>query len=326
MTLLTEAVGLLRAATAEKAERAEVRARVDALRARHPEAGLRLLWQREEYDGSLHYDLLVRQPATDAGVVSVSWCPDDALPWPLRGVQRGGEMLLVRVDGFELGVADAIGFLDLLWREAPLRDRLVDTCLVRLALDAAADGTELDDAALQEAADAFRRARGLLTLEDTRAWMSRERLSDQQFEDLVAHQARVARLRERVTAGRVDAELAADPGRYEQLRLVRVEAADDAAAARLAAAPDLLAAAAADFAAGVGPAPVLMTVTRADLDPALAEAIAGGVPVPLAGGYLVAAVLGVQPATRDAVSRRLFGEWLAERRAAAHIEWNWGPS
>jgi putative peptide maturation system protein len=324
MTLLTEAVGLLRAATAEKAERAEVRARVDALRARHPEAGLRLLWQREEYDGSLHYDLLVRQPATDAG--AVSWCPDDALPWPLRGVQRGGEMLLVRVDGFELGVADAIGFLDLLWREAPLRDRLVDTCLVRLALDADADGTELDDAALQEAADAFRRARGLLTLEDTRAWMSRERLSDQQFEDLVAHQARVARLRERVTAGRVDAELAADPGRYEQLRLVRVEAADEAAAARLAAAPDLLAAAAADFAAGTAPAPALMTVTRADLDPALAEAIADGVPVPLDGGYLVAAVLAVQPATRDAVSRRLFGEWLAERRAAAHIEWNWGPS
>ncbi|GAA2348631.1 TIGR04500 family putative peptide maturation system protein [Dactylosporangium salmoneum] len=324
MTLLMEAVGLLRAASAGKAERAEARALVDALRARHPDAGVRLLWQREEYDGSLHYDLLIRQAAADAGVVSLSWCPDDALPWPLRGVQRGGEMLLVRVNGFELGVADAIGFLDVLWREASLRDRLVDTCLVRLELDA--DGTELDDAALQEAADAFRRARGLLTLEDTRAWMSRERLSDQQFEDLVAHQARVARLRERVTAGRVDAELAADPGRYDQLRLVRVETADDEAAARLAAAPDLLAAAAADFAAGIGPAPVLMTVTWADLDPALAEAIAGNAPVPFGGGYLVAAVLGVQPATRDAVSRRLFGEWLAERRAAAHVEWNWGPA
>ncbi|MGI5240494.1 TIGR04500 family putative peptide maturation system protein [Dactylosporangium sp. CA-139066] len=312
MTLLTEAVELLRAAAAEKFERAEVRARVDALRARHPEAGLRLLWQREEYDGSLHYDLLVRQPATDAGVVSLSWCPDDTLPWPLRGVQRGGEMLLVRVNGFELDVADAIGFLDLLWQDAALRDRLVDTCLVRLALDA--DGTELDDAALQEAADAFRRARGLLTLEDTRAWMARERLSDQQFEDLVAHQAGVARLRERVTAGRVDAELAADPGRYEQLRLVRVEAADEAAAARLAAAPDLLAAAAADFTAGVGPAPVLMTVTRADLEPVLA------------GDFVVTAVLGVQPATREAVSRRLFADWLAEQRAAARIEWNWGPA
>ncbi|MEU7874087.1 TIGR04500 family putative peptide maturation system protein [Dactylosporangium sp. NPDC049140] len=312
MTLLTEAVELLRAASAEKAGRAEVRTRVDGLRARHPGAGLRLLWQREEYDGSLHYDLLVRSPAADAGVVSLSWCPDDALPWPLRGVQRSAEMLLVRVDGFELGVADAIGFLDLLWREAPLRDRLVDTCLVRLALDA--DGAELDDTALQEAADAFRRARGLLTLEDTRAWMARERLSDVQFEDLVAHQALVARLREQIAAGRVDAELAADPGRYEQLRLVRVEAADEAAAARLAAAPDLLAAAVADFAAGVGPAPVLMTVTRADL-----ESVA-------AGRCVVTAVLGVRPATREAVSRRLFSEWLAERRAAARIEWNWGPA
>jgi len=312
MTLLTEAAGLLRTASEAKEERAEVRARVDALRARHPGAALRLLWQREEYDGSLHYDLLVREPGAGAGVVSLSWCPDDALPWPLRGVQRGGEMLLVRVDGFELGVADAIGFLDLLWREAPLRDRLVDTCLVRLALDA--DGTELDDAELQAAADAFRRARGLLTAEDTRAWMARERLSDRQFEDLVAHQAGVARLRERVTAGRVDAELAADPGRFEQVRLVRVEAADEAAAARLAAAPDLLAAAAADFAAGVGPAPVLMTVTRADLRDAPA------------GPCVVTAVLGVRPATRDEVSRRLFGEWLAGRRASARVEWNWGPA
>ncbi|MER7004588.1 TIGR04500 family putative peptide maturation system protein [Dactylosporangium sp. NPDC000555] len=326
MTLLAEAVGLLSAATAEKVEPAEARTRVEALRDRHPGAALRLLWQREEYDGSLHYDLLVREPATDAGVVSLSWCPDDALPWPLRGVQRGGEMLLVRVNGVELEVADAIGFLDVLWREAPLRDRLVDTCLVREVLDAG--GEELDDAALQDAADAFRRARGLLTAEATREWMRRERLSDRQFEDLVVHQAQVARLRERVTAGRVDAELTADSHRYDQLRLVRVEHPDAAAAARLARlteAPDLLAAAAADFAAGSGPAPALVTVTRADLGPELAEAVAGNGPVPLGDRFLVASVLGVRPATREAVSRRLFADWLAERRAEARIEWNWGP-
>ncbi|WP_327010379.1 TIGR04500 family putative peptide maturation system protein [Dactylosporangium sp. NBC_01737] len=214
MTLLPEAVALLRAATAGKAGTADTRARVEALRARHPGAGLRLLWQREEYDGSLHYDLLIREPG---GTVSLSWCPDDGLPWPLRGVQRGGEMLLVRVNGVALEVADAVAYLDLLWREAPLRERLVDSCLVREAVN----GEELDDAGLQAAADAFRRARGLLTPEATRAWMAAEGLSDQQFEELVAHQALVARLRERVTAGAVDAEVAAGARRHDRLRLVR---------------------------------------------------------------------------------------------------------
>ncbi|MEV4518253.1 TIGR04500 family putative peptide maturation system protein [Dactylosporangium sp. NPDC049525] len=324
MTLLPDAVALLRAATAGNADPADARARVEALRARHPGAGLRLLWQREEFDGSLHYDLLIRSPQPDGadGTVSLSWCPDDGLPWPLRGVQRGGEMLLVRVNGVALEVADAVAYLDLLWREAPLRERLVDSCLVREAVD----GEELDDAELQAAADAFRRARDLLTPEATRAWMAAEGLSDQQFEDLVTHQALVARLRERVTAARVDAELAAGARRHDRLRLVRVEHADAGAAARLAGSADLLATAAADFAAGDGPAPSFVTVTRADLD-AARDAEPGTVigPVPLSDRFMVAEVVAVLPATRDSVSRRLFAEWLAERRAAARIEWNWGP-
>ncbi|MET7396761.1 TIGR04500 family putative peptide maturation system protein, partial [Dactylosporangium sp. NPDC005572] len=197
--MLTEAVTLLH--DVQKTEPAEARARVAELRERFPDTKARLLWQREQYDGSLHYDLLLTMRD---GTLSLSWCPDAGLPWPLRGVQRSGELLLLRVNGVELDVADAIGFLDVLWREAPLRQRLVDACLVKEAVD----GEELDDAELQAAADAFRRARGLLSPAQTRAWLARERLSDAQFEDLVTHQALVARLRERVTAGRVDAELA----------------------------------------------------------------------------------------------------------------------
>ncbi|MET7426368.1 TIGR04500 family putative peptide maturation system protein [Dactylosporangium sp. NPDC005555] len=315
MTLLTDAVELLRAATPDLAG---TRAAVGALRARHPGSGLRLLWQREAYDGSVHYDLLLREPDA-GGTVSLSWCPDDDLPWPLRGVQRGGEMLLVRVDGVALEVADAVAYLDVLWRSQPLRDRLVDACVVRAAID----GDELDDEDLQVAADAFRRARDLLTPEATRAWMERERLSDEQFEDLVTHQALVARLRARVTAG-------AGPGsgsgaaRHDRLRIVRVERPSAAEAERLAAAPDLLAAAAADFAAGTGPAPTLETVTRAELpDAGEVGSVVG--PIATADRFLVAAVLAVEPATADSVSRALFAEWLAERRAAARVEWNWGP-
>ncbi|MET7400956.1 hypothetical protein ABZS66_46500, partial [Dactylosporangium sp. NPDC005572] len=79
--------------------------------------------------------------------------------------------------------------------------------------------------------------------------------------------------------------------------------------------------AAAEFAAG-GPAPRFVTGTRAELGlPADAEA---GTEAGTPAGPLT--VLAVRPATRDSVSRRLFAGWLEERRAAARVEWNWGPA
>lgn len=330
MTLLDDAVDALRHCAAQRLEPAEARKHLATLRDEHPDARLRLVWQREEYDGSLHYDLLVRR-GDEPGVVSLAWCPDDALPWPLRGVQRAGEMVLARVNGFDLEVGEAIGYLDLLWEQAPLRDRLVDACLVREALDEI--GVELTEEEVQAAADAFRRARGLLTAADTRAWMARHHLTEAQFEALVVHQAKVARLRERVTAGAVAKAPAAD---LDLIRYVRVDAADADAAARLAASPDLLIGATVAFVAGTGPAPVLAATRRGDLpEPlrrALADAREGEVvgPVPVDGVLAVVRVLAVEPAagdaaTRDALSRRIFADWLARRRAAASVEWNWGP-
>ncbi|NUP65657.1 MAG: hypothetical protein HOW71_26215, partial [Nonomuraea sp.] len=46
-------------------------------------------------------------------------------------------------------------------------------------------------------------------------------------------------------------------------------------------------------------------------------------------GHLLVKVLAVEPAVldgtaRDLVERRIFGEWIEERRNAAKIEWFWG--
>jgi hypothetical protein len=49
--------------------------------------------------------------------VSLSFCPDEELPWPLRGVGRWSDKDLVRVNNTLLRVEDAIAFLDFIWNE-----------------------------------------------------------------------------------------------------------------------------------------------------------------------------------------------------------------
>jgi len=54
-------------------------------------------------------------------------------------------------------------------------------------------------------------------------------------------------------------------------------------------------------------------------------------PVETKAGYELRKVLGIEAAvldaaTRAAIGERLFQEWLAERRAAADVEWLWGHS
>ncbi|WP_214102733.1 TIGR04500 family putative peptide maturation system protein [Acrocarpospora catenulata] len=217
------------------------------LRERHPDVRFRLLCQREEYDGSRHYDLLIKRAGE--GTVSLSWCPEQNLPWPLRGVHRASELLLLRIDGVGVTVADAVARLDFLWDEARLMDRIVTATLLQAELTESP--VELTDDELQEAVDAFRRARGLLTVEQTRAWMDQRCLTDVDLAALVAGEAAAARVRERVTAGRVESYFAEHQAEF-------------------------------------------------------------------------GAVLDDE--TRRRVERRIFDEWLAERRRAAKIEWFWGTT
>ncbi|MEU6412580.1 TIGR04500 family putative peptide maturation system protein [Microbispora sp. NPDC046933] len=190
--MLTETLEFLRGL--DGVEPAQARERLDDLRARFPDVVFRLLWQREEYDGSLHYDLLARTP--DGETVSLSRTAGQELPWPLRGLHRVSENVLCRVDGMDVRVDQAVALLDFLWQERPLMDRIVESALLRGLLEE--QPAELDATALQAAMDAFRRARGLLTPEATEAWMAERGLSHEALEEIVAEQAALARLRARV--------------------------------------------------------------------------------------------------------------------------------
>ncbi|MEU5868400.1 TIGR04500 family putative peptide maturation system protein [Nonomuraea sp. NPDC047529] len=319
--MLADAVGLLSSGAPEGG--------LEGFRAAYPHTRTRLVAQREEFDGSLHHALLIKDG--DGATISLSWCADRALPWPLRGVHRAGEHLLLRVNGIETPVARAIACLDFIWDESALADRLIADSLVREELAEARE--PLSDAALQQAMDAFRRARGLLTGAATRAWMDRNRISHRELEELVAVEAAVAALRSRVTAGRVEDWFAEHGGEFDVVRVARVVFADVPAVPDAAAFLQMVERAFADGSAR--PGEVFATLRRGDLDAETAERIFGAPPgtvagpFPVEGGHLLVKVLAVEPAVldgtvRDLVERQIFGEWIEERRHAAKIEWFWG--
>ncbi|MEV7967465.1 TIGR04500 family putative peptide maturation system protein [Sphaerisporangium sp. NPDC088356] len=321
---LADAVGLLSGGTAERD--------LEAFRADHPHVRARLIRQREEYDGSLHHALLVKDGS--GATVSLSWCPGTALPWPLRGVHRAAEHLLLRVNGVDTPVTRAIAALDFIWDESRLADRLVGDSLVREALEESPE--RFTDAELQDAMNAFRRARGLLTGEATRAWMDRNGISHPELEELVATEASVARLRERVSAGLVEEWFAERGHELDIARVVR--AAVDAGAEPPAEREDFLRAAERAFAAGTAMAgPIFVTLRRGELSPEAARQVFGAEPGTVVGpvstenGLMLVKVLAIVPAVlddivREQVQRRIFDEWIERRRSTAKIEWFWGTT
>ncbi|WP_248961630.1 TIGR04500 family putative peptide maturation system protein [Sphaerisporangium perillae] len=333
--VLADAVRLLSGGTAERD--------LDAFRADHPQVRARLIRQREEYDGSLHHALLVKDQA--GSTVSLSWCPGTALPWPLRGVHRAAEHLLLRVNGVDTPVARAIACLDFIWDESRVADRLVTDSLVREVLEEAPE--RFTDAELQEAMNAFRRARGLLTAEATRTWMDRNRITHAELEELVIAEASVARLRTRVAAGHVEEWFAEHGPELDIARVVQLTLTD---ADRLV--PELtepepaqatppgafLGAAERAFAKGEAlPGPLFVTLRRGELSPEAAERVFGAAPGTVVGpvetgdGPVLFKVLAIVPAVldgpvRDQIERRLFAEWIERRRSTAKIEWFWGTT
>jgi putative peptide maturation system protein len=305
------------------------------LRQRFPQTALELVWEEQGYDASVHYDALLR--VSDLGTVSLGFAPDRAVPWPLRGAHRWTEKMLLRVNQQVLNMDQAIACLDFIWDDRGVIDRLVNVCLIQEAL--AQDPIDLSDDELQEAMDGFRRAHRLYTAEQTVAWMTRRGMTHEQLERYVADEAIVAKLRERVTASEVDSYLAAHLADFDAARIARIDFADEAAAHRAAAQirageHDFFATAARRFLDQLEPAPEFALLQRVGAPPdweAVFAAAPGDTlgPLPAGNGYAVVRVLAVAPAeagerTRRAVERVLFERWLANRRDAATIEWNWG--
>jgi putative peptide maturation system protein len=236
-------------------------------------------------------------------------------------------------------VGQAVAYLDFLWDEVPLAQRLVTACLIQQELEE--EPVLLEDDEKQEAMDAFRRARGLLTAAATREWMDRHGLSHAYLEELVAGEAAVARLRKRKTAGRTRAYLEQNRDRCDSIRMVRLLFPDRDSAeqftADVKAKGDFYACAERMFAAGLltQAAGIFCVASRGDLTPELSEAVHSASPGSILGpftgheGHAVIRLVAVVPAALDEAAmdlaeRRLFADWLEERRKSAKVEWLWG--
>jgi putative peptide maturation system protein len=338
---VADALAWLMTLSRERVRPEAARSRLQLLRQQHPETQLELLWEEEAYDGSVHYDLLLHLP--EGGTLSLSFCPDSALPWSLRGAHRWSEADLVRVNQCVLKVDQAIACLDFIWNETPLIERLLDACLIEETLEK--EPIELPDAELQSEVDAFRRARRLYTAAETHAWIERHGITHEKLERLVASQARVARLRERVTDRDVEACFAARRAEFDTARIARIDFPDEERARQVAGQArrgeaEFHAAAQRRFMEraarpAASPRPLFEVVRRGQLPRPLADAtfaVAPGQvvgPIRVGGRYALVRVLSLTPArldepTRQAIQEILFAEWLAERRRTASIEWCWG--
>ncbi len=269
--------------------------------------------------------------------MSVAFAPDRALPWPLRGSRHAGEQVVLRLNGMDITMEHAMAVLDVLWTDARMATRLVDAGLVEQEL--ARDPIELPSAELQEALEAFRRARGLLTVQATREWMAERGLDHAHLEEIVAGEAAIARLRRRVVGDTAPEVFAADPGGYDRLCVVRLryprpEAARAAAVrlgeAGLCQASGLLGPASAEV-LDHGADGRMARAFRRDLGPSAATAVAGDVLRPQEQGAEVTCVLEVRTAVLDDATRRgieesVFDHWLAGRRREAELEWLWGTA
>jgi len=313
--LLDEALEMVRELSRERVTSRDAQDRLAPLRARWPAADLALVRDEEVSDGSVSFDVLVREPA---GTVSVAYSPAPALPWPLRGAVRHSDSHLARVGTRPLDVGEALAALDFLWYDHDVLARLVDTCLIHAELER--DPVEVGDAELQAAADAYRRAKGLLDADSTARWLAGRGLSADDFTKLVADTVAVAKLRERVTAGRVAPWFAAHRADFDTLVVAWV------AAPTALPASDALAAVTSAVRSGACAGVTRVAVAAAA--PELRDTTGGAVSTVVGGVPVSAAVVGREPAvldsaTRPAVERAVFDDWLAERRAAAGVEWFW---
>ncbi|MFI6811481.1 TIGR04500 family putative peptide maturation system protein [Nonomuraea sp. NPDC050328] len=295
---LESAVALLRRLDRSRAGVRQARELVAGWSAAHPELNAELVTDLRPGSPVVDYDLLLDHP--DGGTVALTSPPDDGVPWLIDHSTHWAANQLVSVDGGHLSLPEAM----VLVRSLGRHDEIVELCLVRAAV--AADPEPLSDAELQEAADDFRRARGLHDRAAMLAWLEAMGLTPESFQDYIEEYGKRRRFRRRKEAELAPGWLAQNPATVEL--------------------------ALATWVITHSPTPVALPEPAEQPVWELPEPLRSGDrvgPVRYGDGWLTGEVRTRRPAP-DGDERALrqagqlaYAAWLAERRTRADVRWHW---
>jgi parvulin-like peptidyl-prolyl isomerase len=182
----------------------------------------------------------------------------------------------------------------------------------------------------QSAGDTFRRRQGLTSAADTRAWLARQRLTVELFEEALEHDLLVDKLKDHLTRDRIPGHFATHQGEYARVRLRQILVPRDDLARELRAQVQEEGRDFADLArahsqhASRVEGGLLGWVLRRALPAPVAEAVfaarEGAMVGPLATdqGFQLLLVEAYAPsqldaATSTAIRDELFGAWLSEQ-------------
>jgi putative peptide maturation system protein len=224
------------------------------------------------------------------------------------------------------------GLLQWLRRQGNLRSLVFDALIDQLIQDEARQaGLSVSREELQFAADVFRRRHGLGAAADTHTWLSEKGMSVDDFKAQLWHDLVVTKLRQHLTAARIEEHFTAHQAGYERLRLAQLCVGREDLANELA---SQVREEGRDLDAVAGENRVRLErggLFLKELAGPLAEALSAAGPGQLVGpvetaeGFVLALVEERQPAALDTVTRQqieneLFTAWLAERMREARID------
>jgi putative peptide maturation system protein len=319
----------------------EAKAGLRDLQMLYPENKLELLWETQDYDNSVHYDTLLNLPGQ--GTISLSFCPEQTLPWPLRGVHRSNEGDLVRVNNTVLEIGHAIACLDFIWDEARIVNHLVNMCLIQEELDR--NPVEFTEADLQVELNRFRKVRKLYRAEDTHRWLEQNAMTHAQLERLLSDEVKVSKLREQIAAPGIESYFSDYQDNFKTISLARLRFPDLNSAVN--AYEQVISGQVGFYEIATScldlqntPKPHLIPlfeVVQLHQMPLVLQSLEGIQlkpgrvlePLEIEEIYTIVQIIDVKPAcldelTREAIQQILFDRWLNEKRNAAKIEWYWG--
>ncbi len=325
-----------------RAERVPVDAAWDEigrLRARHPGRFIELVWEQETYLDRVHYDILLE---AGGGTLSISYCADDDVPWPVRGLQRVNESLVLRVNDDPVWIGEVVTSLDYAWHKLHVGRHLIDMALITREIRDRR--IEPSDDEIDAAFTAFRVRRRLFTTAAVERWLAEHGASQAELEHHLRQDVARRELRRQVTGGADEqaAYFTAHRADFDRVQIAKIHVADRASAEALRAELDgapqrFLAAAQQRFLHHGAGGEIFATLWRHELDAdragILFDTESGQLaPVLTSGdGFEVVQVLCKLPAvlddeTRALIDDRMFEHWLGEQRACARVEWFWGAA